>query len=361
MGAFFTNVQVLCRDQATETVVETIAEALAERLAGGAQLAVARPTDSAWVSVYDQATESQDAQELDLLATMLSEATGCIAVSVLVHDSSILELALFTDGRCIDRWVNIPDYFGKVSKAERARVEGRADLWMPCLAEGRDQEELEQVWRAESAFAEDTLAKIARLFGWNDLACGTGYHYLDELEPENLERLGQDDAKPAVTAPSAKPQLTIQPMMLPGDFTAGEPIRVQLMVANTGGNLRGLRILLSSRAIAEESIEVQGMMAIVGRPSDGRMMAASGPALVNTDPSTVVAEFPKLEVPGGPSQGPDGKASVQKLMAMIESGLNLGVVLNIRQAETFQVTVTVAPIDSFDGAASQVLEIAASG
>ncbi len=107
MGSFFTNVQVRTRDAARAIeALRAIAKKdglVATDDASGADRTMLVLAEGDWISVYDEGCEGQNQDALDALAAALSKKTRGPAVTILVHDSDVLELRLFRDGKRIDR------------------------------------------------------------------------------------------------------------------------------------------------------------------------------------------------------------------------------------------------------------------
>src|ERR1700739_2798895 len=116
MGTSFTNCQV------RSTAANAVATALAPLLKSRAYISRA---SGGWVTVYDEATESQDSKLLIKLAKELSKALRTEVFGFLVHDSDIAVYYRVQNGELVDEFDSCPDYFGnEVSAAERARVRG---------------------------------------------------------------------------------------------------------------------------------------------------------------------------------------------------------------------------------------------
>ncbi|MCZ7679236.1 MAG: hypothetical protein M5U28_10965 [Sandaracinaceae bacterium] len=115
--------------------------------------------------MFDERTESQDLASLEALGALLSRVTSSPAVSVLVHDSDVLDLRLYRDGARVDRYDSFPGYFeGKASKKQKAAAAGHPERWSDLLA-GGSVEELRAAWTGEDLFAEGALARTCELIG----------------------------------------------------------------------------------------------------------------------------------------------------------------------------------------------------
>src|SRR5262249_24357757 len=153
VGSFFTNVQVrIAESDGRDRLLEALrrsahAQGLLEAHDGEPADRTVRvgPSEGGWVTVYDEATESQDTRALDALRERASRALGGHAVTVLVHDSDVLRLALFEGGRSIDRYDSAPEYFGRVDVAARVRAAGDPERWR-ALVEHGVIDELRSAW-----------------------------------------------------------------------------------------------------------------------------------------------------------------------------------------------------------------------
>src|SRR5262245_52734565 len=102
MGAFFTNLHARTVDAtAFERALTTL----------GALPAYVSEPEGGWLSAYPELTESQDTDELDRLASALSQHLHCAVFAFLVHDSDIFRYVLFEDGKLRDVYDSAPGYF----------------------------------------------------------------------------------------------------------------------------------------------------------------------------------------------------------------------------------------------------------
>jgi hypothetical protein len=255
MGAFFTNVQVAIGQRRPADVRDAIVGTLRASVSGAglvedaaladedaARVIYVGPSDAdGWISVYDDATEDQDEDRLRALAEALSRA-GDAAVNILCHDSDILDMHLCRDGAEVDHYNNFPNYFDDGAD-ERAPAEGDAALWQPVLVPGTTPETLRAAWEVEDVFAEDTLARIAPLFGWDMDRCSVGVRYLPEAEQDlgGYARLVFREAQAQGDASRGQASLVMSgpPRLIPTGgqqaitFAVGAPLAAA--VASSGG------------------------------------------------------------------------------------------------------------------------------
>ncbi len=293
MGSFFTNVQVQMPPGVEpivllDTVTHALASLAAERgmipcaaaSTAADRTVVLRPSERGWLSVYDEGTEDQDVQGLDVLARGLSKAIGGMAVTVLVHDSDILQLALFRKGKCLDRYDSHPAYFceGEPSKKELAKVAGKPDRWAPLLTEGHRPEDLALAWREKKLFAEATLARTSELLGWTEGRAAVGFRYLeDDGLGEGVVRLRYCHATRPAHQEEAEgvprfvtdlpPDVTLRPVELA--LAVGDELRVSCTCRNAGGAGRGIEIRAWGSALEKGLVELTAFELLVGNVLKG--------------------------------------------------------------------------------------------
>jgi hypothetical protein len=139
VGAFFTNVQVhVAAGRDPRQVAQLVLDHVGEHLIGEGFRLANDGEDSdrelviiwgpAWVSFYDQYSEDQSGTATEW-ARWLSETLDLDALSVLVHDSDVLDLALFAHGKQRDHYDSNPAFSGK--KPSTVKPAARADRTRP--------------------------------------------------------------------------------------------------------------------------------------------------------------------------------------------------------------------------------------
>ncbi|NOU30678.1 MAG: hypothetical protein HOO96_22490 [Polyangiaceae bacterium] len=348
MGAFFSNVQVRADQGGFEKIVAALrADAASREMsevdeAGDPDrvLLIAPPGPGGFVSVYDEATESQDARALDALGALVSRAAEGSAFTVLVHDSDVLALTLFSSGDVIDRYDSNPGYFGKKRKK---RVERRVDAWAPLLRSGVAAVDLHAVLAAEDLFAEATLVKVCELVGCDPLRASTGQKYLSR-DPSPLPdgtvtlRL-RSMARPAYeTPPEGAPRF--EPHMPYGPTTQalaeGDQLRLGFAVKNAGGASRGLTITVWGSAIDAGLVEVERFETVFGNVLEGARHAVHSPERLRSasGDSLFVLHLPQQElVAGAPMTSFAPGMDARKMMsASMRSRVHVNVTGRVVQA-----------------------------
>jgi hypothetical protein len=156
MGAFIANLHVRSEDE--EGVRRTMADI------GASSFHVAAP-GKGWISIYEQRASTQDEDWIADLAGQLSSRLHTVCVGFLVHDSDIARYWLSDQGKLLDEYNSIPDYFDEVSAAIRERVQGRPDIFLRYCQPGVTREQIEAVLRADVVFADDTITQLAGFLG----------------------------------------------------------------------------------------------------------------------------------------------------------------------------------------------------
>jgi hypothetical protein len=187
MGAFYTNIVLRGPDQGQVVLFLTQEK----------RLAYVSPTIDGFTVVYDEKSESQDETTLSGLASQLSEAFGCTALAVLVHDSDIFAYWLFEAGELTDEYNSMPGYFDDPSLPPLGGDPNRL-----CAAFGVEDgvdratsvfhkvasRNLEDGWAGSYVFAEDIHHDLVGLLGIPSFAVSTGYRYIEQGDiPEELD------------------------------------------------------------------------------------------------------------------------------------------------------------------------------
>jgi hypothetical protein len=182
MGASFTNCQVRSSD------ANAVATVLAPLLKLRAYIS---PASGGWVTVYDEATESQDSKLLIKLAKELSKALKTEVFGFLVHDSGIAVYYLCQNGELVDEFNSCPDYFGnEVSAAEGECARGVTEKLLPLAVAGTTREQIDAIIHPASEedfplMAEDIIRDLGILLGMDENRTGLGFEYF-ENEGEHL-------------------------------------------------------------------------------------------------------------------------------------------------------------------------------
>lgn len=137
-----------------------------------------------WIAVYDEATESQDTRLLETLAKALSKSCDTHAVTVLVHDSDVLDLRLLARGARVDQYCRGAESLGPVTASRKRAIRGKPEAWIPVLAPGKSTAQLEDLMNTEWSFAELALDAWATALGIDAAQFRVGFNYLQE---EGLE------------------------------------------------------------------------------------------------------------------------------------------------------------------------------
>ncbi|HEY3357474.1 MAG TPA: hypothetical protein VGQ83_29760 [Polyangia bacterium] len=355
MGSFFTNVQVFRGDHVTtDALVAALQEvAAAEGLVPAAAVEAAdralvvAPAGPRWLAIYDERTESQDVTALEALAAQSSRALETVAVAVLVHDSDVLELRLYERGALVDRYCNRPDYFGKVSKKEKAAAAGHADRWQPLLAADATAEALRLAWAGTPLFVEDMLAKVAGLLGWGEGQSLVGYDSLADTEfPRTTLRL-RHAVRPVWEQEVAGPPLFVWNGHTPElDLSVGDPLHVACGVRSAGGSGRGLDVLVQGAALDAGLVTIEHAELVQMRDEQACLIGDAdfaGPAGGDR-----VAHFPDVEIRSGLGGEASGGSRRQEAEAATRR-LHVNLAGRVLAAGAGSLSVVLAPREHPDG------------
>lgn len=171
MGSFFTNVHIRTDDD------NGVAEAAAAY--GSAYL-----TDSSngWISLYPEATESQDYDSLIAVAVHMSKLFKCAAIGMLCHDSDIFQYILCENGKVVDQYNSAPGYF---EGADFEPSGGNVDALLRVTTNSEATREMFlDTLHQEVTFAEDTVSEFAELMGIDAERALVGFTYAEQGEAD---------------------------------------------------------------------------------------------------------------------------------------------------------------------------------
>lgn len=169
MGSFYTSLTVRGPDQ----------QQLLDWLERPAFVSV---TENGITSIFDEACDSQDLDELSALGERLSAHFGCPALSLMNHDDSVLLLMLHEGGTTTDRYISDPDYFGEDGDGSTSTPQGGDAARIAAafgVPEGPVAAALHQI---DTVLAVQRHEALASALGWPDYSIAVGYTYLDAGE-----------------------------------------------------------------------------------------------------------------------------------------------------------------------------------
>ena len=280
MGSFYTNVHVRItgdRSIAREGIVSALRELARQRgmvdvATSDADRTLAITSGRDWISVYDSETEARDPATLRALAGAVARAAAGHAVSILVHDSDVVDLRLFdAAGDEVDRFVNKVDYFGPASPAEKRAAKGRPELWQPVLAAGADESALRKAWKTDSVFVDQLVSAVARVLGIDAARATTGFRYLDPKladDPASIVLRFRLAERPAWEVPRTGPPRFEASAFAPAPaLFVGAPLHATATARNAGGAMRGLSVVVRGSALDRGLVAIDGGELLVGRPA----------------------------------------------------------------------------------------------
>jgi hypothetical protein len=245
MGSFLTNIQVHRNGQPPQQVREAILAALNR----APSFAVAIDPEGDWLTVYGESMDTQDGSH-EALAERLSKTLNTTVIAVLLHDSDVLTMTALRDGTKEASYSNWPAYFEGGPK--KPKIEGE-EFWNGLLRSGGSPSKLKAAFRSRDVFGEDTLAGIAKLFGWNERLAVASYKDLEDLaEAEQIDVVRTEE--PVIEVPAAERMGAPVSLMLSThgrlfDLFVDERSVFGLAIESRGGASRGLEIRLSGPAL----------------------------------------------------------------------------------------------------------------
>lgn len=175
MGSFITNFQV--RSESSDAVLKAMTPLCKAR-------AYVSPPGNGWVTVFDEKCDEQDDAVIRKVATGLTKKLKTSVIAFLVHDSDVLCYWLYRDGKKIDEYNSIPDYFGEADEEAIEALRGNPEALAACSAASATAADFAKLLDPESqgAFAELTLIELAKLLGIDEHRVSVGFNYFDQGE-----------------------------------------------------------------------------------------------------------------------------------------------------------------------------------
>jgi hypothetical protein len=194
MGAHYLSIQIRGENRnAVVTALEPMARAQNGKLFVG-------PALNGWIGIYPN-----DALSGEGFAGEVSKALDVPVLALMVHHSDIFIYNFYNQGRLIDEYSSSPDYFEEVSPEERARVQGKPEVFQDLLGTDEKRKILRSLLSSkddeESLFAENRMEKFAKLFGIENTL--SSYEYLIKGERGGIEGRKQFVHIPDLTAEKA--------------------------------------------------------------------------------------------------------------------------------------------------------------
>jgi len=281
LGTFLSNIQVFTGVQDSAKLLEELVLAVRDRLVGAeyeetddAESAdrslILQLSSDRWISVYDQRLDEQDMDAMDVLGTTISARAGVPAVGSVVHDSDLLLMRLYRNGRTADTIINDLDLFNEMSEGSRPRKRnGLPSKWAEVCAPGVHPAELKAIWEQETVFADDALALAAELLAIPAEAALRGY----EIEPAFRKDTFKDGQAKVLHfrskirfsdyfKQSDVPKLAFTSWHSYAAGDVGIPTKILCGLTNQGQAFTGLDVLLWGPALEERLIEPGSGMVI---------------------------------------------------------------------------------------------------
>jgi hypothetical protein len=234
MGAFYGSVHVRAAD--ASMVIPNVEDVARSKRA---KFLVA-PSIGGWVAVYP----SDGGQDQEIGAALANRIGGDV-IWVSLHDDDVFAYTVWKEGKLLDEYSSCPDYFRRVSPAERKRTEGNPSSYTALLPAGITAD---AVKRGLSGADRTQLETFARHLGLSNVL--TSYDYLMAGETEDVPEFGRFVHVPDRAAELASrrrkkssaaddlKRLRASGLLL-FDVTTGEPKRFAPMPTMTSGASAG--------------------------------------------------------------------------------------------------------------------------
>lgn len=144
----------------------------------GSRPALVSKTENGFTTVLDEACESQDTDELSVLGRDLSAHFRCPVLAVLNHDSSVLFVELYEDGKKSDEYNSLPSEVDE--SLGNSPIGGNAVRLAAALG-ASDIDKIELALRSEDySSADERHVDFATALGIPAYGVAVGFHYVSE-------------------------------------------------------------------------------------------------------------------------------------------------------------------------------------
>ena len=140
------------------------------------------PQVDRWTCFVNEYLDMQDQEVIDVFGMRLSEKGSAKVISVLNHDSDILSVDVFEEGRRTGSYNSCPGYFASSPSEESLKPRLKNANAYSGLKEGVSPDDIHRVFCDDVAHlgADELHQRIIRLLGLPDYSFGAGFRYVAE-------------------------------------------------------------------------------------------------------------------------------------------------------------------------------------
>lgn len=308
MGAFFSNIQIYTPNTVKESIRDSIINFIKSYITKNGYIevneedeadrtiAISQVTNDSWISIYDEALESQNINQMDKIVSDLSIELKTKAVGVTVHDSDIIRLGMFHNGNFVGELSNVVKRKKKMNPVY--------DFLEAINISGTSREDFLNAFTKKSVFAEEILHKIAGITNMDSTQCMSGFNYLNDVKIENLTYLRfkekNKDCKYNEKTDSTKLS------WIQGDgFTnkkVGDKGQYSCLFRNQGVASQGIQIILKGPAIENNAIKPENIKIFIYKNYHEESDEVTGTfweTVSQKGEKLIVANFPDFKIPEG--------------------------------------------------------------
>lgn len=140
---------------------------------GTAPVAMVGPAMGGWVGLYDSKMENQDESMGEAVVKELSRRLKSTAITFLVHDGDILSYRVAVNGKVVDQFNSIPDYFDEdVPDRVRAALRGNPGLLAQACGKPEAEAQLQALLAEPSHEAYELLETLSAVLGLENACVG---------------------------------------------------------------------------------------------------------------------------------------------------------------------------------------------
>ncbi len=325
MGAFFTNNQVK-NTKSDSDFAKKVIEFLVSyhdqlgyflvdnREAADKSIVVLASSNGEWASIYDEEHEFQEMLEQSAMSSTLSQAFQSPVISVLVHDSDLLHMEIFSDGASVEQFSNA--YTGEEIDFSNSRPKA----WENVLINPYTFSDVKSIWEKKELFVEDFLGEFCPLINIDVFNMTMGYNYLTEEHPSKGISLHFASKTKDELEEIGPAKLEVSGYIQELTLNAGEKASAFWLLTNSRKTSTGLQIVAAGACI-ENAILTPVYAEIVQGEFDGKPgLQVDFEQTVSVDGQTIYcANIDAVIIPEG-SERREGMTPKERRMFMEMAG-----------------------------------------
>lgn len=273
MGSFVSNIHILSSGNTESARCESIANGFSSFVetnylptkdieSSDREVTFLSSNKTPWVTILDSAFEENEIGEQFHFARQISKTLSSVVLSVFIHDSDVLIIGLFRNGRKLDTILHDNDGLediGGIPKAVGKPTNFRSSLWESLSCSKFPKHHLRSI-ETESVFVEDYLEKVCdplQMHPSNAMSCVS--HKEDFASENHVHSIFYKSKHPPLyqqVVESGAPKFAWKSYTDQREMLLGEHLQTSFTVINQGAESQGMVILIWGDAVEKNLIKI---------------------------------------------------------------------------------------------------------